>query len=107
MCIQVIERYAVCRCIYYIHEVDQCALYGQRGHEVSERVVDVGYACPDHSAGAATASIFQDCRIGGETEHARHHRDDAEHLSELRPMAAEDAVDQRQALNDVVPHWLA
>jgi len=110
MCIQVIERYAVCRCIYYIHEVDRCALYGQRGHEVSERVVDVGYTCPDHSAGeaaAAAAAVQEECRIGGGTEHARHHGDYAEHLSEPWPMEAEDSVEQRQTLDNVVPHWLA
>jgi hypothetical protein len=108
MCIQVVERYAVCRCIYYIHEVDQCALYGQRGHEVSERIVDVGYACPDHSAEEAAAAPTSQAggRIGG-TGHARHHGDDAEHSSELRPMDGAHAINQRQSGLNVVPHWLA
>jgi len=104
MCIQVVEVYAVCRCIYYIHEVDRCALYGQRSHEVSERVVDVGYACPDHSAGAAYAATTTDDRIGM-TGHARHHGDDAGHSSELRPIDGERAIDRRQSAADAVPHW--
>jgi hypothetical protein len=101
MCIQVVECYAVCRCVYYIHEVDRCALYGQRGHEVSERVVDVGYACPDHSAGESLGG-----RIGM-TGHARHHGDDAEHSSELQPIDGTGEIEQRQSTWDAVPHWLA
>jgi hypothetical protein len=108
MCIQVVEVYAVCRCIYYIHEVDRCALYGQRSHEVSERVVDVGYACPDHSSGStyAATTLDADGRIGM-TGHARHHGDDAEHSSELRPIDGERVIDRRQSAGDAVPHWLA
>jgi hypothetical protein len=47
MCIRVIEKYAVCGCIYHIHGVDACAAYGQ--HAVSDKVVAVGYACPKHA----------------------------------------------------------
>lgn len=46
MCLRVIEKYAVCGCIYHVHGVDACAAYGQHG--VSDKVVQVGYACPTH-----------------------------------------------------------
>ena len=49
MCIQVIELYAVCRCLYYKHEIDPCPSYGRRGHEVMIRELLVGYACLIHS----------------------------------------------------------
>lgn len=47
MCIRVIEKYAVCGCIYHIHGVDACAAYGQ--HAVEDKEVLVGYACAVHS----------------------------------------------------------
>ncbi|EMC98700.1 hypothetical protein BAUCODRAFT_65578 [Baudoinia panamericana UAMH 10762] len=54
MCIQVVERYSVCRCLYYKHAVDPCAARSQRGHHVQERVVLVGYACSQHSRHRST-----------------------------------------------------
>lgn len=50
MCYQVIERYSVCRCLYYKHAIDPCAAHGQRGHTVQEKTVLVGYACSSHSS---------------------------------------------------------
>jgi hypothetical protein len=50
MCFQLIERYAVCGCIYYQHAVDQCPRANQRGHTIEKREVSVGYACAKHSA---------------------------------------------------------
>ena len=50
MCIQVIERYAVCRCLYYKHQVDACSNYRRRGHDVQTREILVGYTCPKHSS---------------------------------------------------------
>lgn len=47
MCIKIVERYAVCKCVYYQHAVDPCRLYGQ--HPVNERTVLVGYSCPTHT----------------------------------------------------------
>jgi len=47
MCIRVIEKFAVCGCIYHIHGVDACAAYGT--HAVSDKVVAVGYKCPKHA----------------------------------------------------------
>lgn len=49
MCYQVVERYSVCRCLYYRHAVDPCSARAQRGHSVQEKTVLVGYACADHS----------------------------------------------------------
>ncbi|EME82616.1 uncharacterized protein MYCFIDRAFT_136993 [Pseudocercospora fijiensis CIRAD86] len=49
MCLQVVERYSVCRCLYYKHAVDPCAARAQRGHCVQEKTVLVGYACEQHS----------------------------------------------------------
>ncbi|KAF5845963.1 hypothetical protein GGP41_008450 [Bipolaris sorokiniana] len=39
MCYQVVERYSVCRCLYYKHAIDPCAAHGQRGHMVQEKTV--------------------------------------------------------------------
>lgn len=50
MCYQVVERYSVCRCLYYKHAIDPCAAHGQRGHMVQEKTVLVGYACASHSS---------------------------------------------------------
>ncbi|KAL0264503.1 hypothetical protein SLS55_000453 [Diplodia seriata] len=49
MCYQVVERYAVCRCLYHKHAIDPCAQYGQYGHSVQEKTVLVGYACNVHT----------------------------------------------------------
>jgi hypothetical protein len=51
MCIQVVERYAACGCIYTVHGIDACALYGR--HPVTEQTIYVGYKCPSHSGRAA------------------------------------------------------
>ena len=52
MCIQVVEVYAVCGCLYYKHQVDTCPNYRRRGHDVKTRKVLVGYSCPKHSSSA-------------------------------------------------------
>lgn len=49
MCYLVVERYSVCRCLFYKHSVDMCAAWGQEGHPIQERTVLVGYACEKHS----------------------------------------------------------
>lgn len=72
MCIQIIERFSVCRCIYYRHAVDPCPARAQRHHglvqnrlsielsqtcadtylrSVQEKTVFVGYACERHARG--------------------------------------------------------
>ncbi|KAG9234325.1 hypothetical protein BJ875DRAFT_376691 [Amylocarpus encephaloides] len=49
MCYLVVEKFSVCRCVYYEHSIDMCAAYGTTGHKIQERVVLVGYACDVHS----------------------------------------------------------
>ncbi|KAJ5189860.1 hypothetical protein N7491_008097 [Penicillium cf. griseofulvum] len=49
MCYKVVERYSVCKCLYFEHSIDPCSAYGQRGHEVQEKTVLVGYTCDRHS----------------------------------------------------------
>ena len=49
MCYLVVERFSVCRCLYYKHSIDMCAAYGTQGHPIQERTVLVGYACERHS----------------------------------------------------------
>jgi len=46
---RVVERYAVCKCVYYTHGIDQCSAYGRRGHAVQDKTVLVGHTCPHHS----------------------------------------------------------
>ncbi|KAF1985172.1 hypothetical protein K402DRAFT_309640, partial [Aulographum hederae CBS 113979] len=47
MCFRIVERYAVCGCVYHVHGIDACSAYGR--HAVQDRVVYVGYACSRHS----------------------------------------------------------
>lgn len=56
MCIQVIERYSVCRCLYYKHAIDPCSARSQRGHSIQEKTVLVGYACDNHAQHRAASS---------------------------------------------------
>ncbi|KAF8254128.1 hypothetical protein K440DRAFT_618774 [Wilcoxina mikolae CBS 423.85] len=56
MCYRVIEIYAVCRCVYYVHGVDQCGAYGLPGHHVEDRTLLVGHTCPQHAAGYSRSS---------------------------------------------------
>ena len=57
MCIKVIERYAVCRCLYYSHAVDPCPSFGR--HEVKLKEVLVGYTCSNHSVTGSQPSTQQ------------------------------------------------
>ena len=49
MCYRLVERYAVCHCLYFIHAVDPCVLYGYKGHSTTDRILLVGYLCSYHS----------------------------------------------------------
>jgi hypothetical protein len=63
MCYQVIERFLVCRCLYYRHSIEPCAACGQRSHTVQEKTVLVGYACPAH-----TEPVRDDAEYNSSTE---------------------------------------
>ena len=63
MCIQITERYSVCRCLYYRHAVDPCAARAQRGHIVMERTILVGYACSSHSKSQSNPGSYS-CQRG-------------------------------------------
>lgn len=52
-----VERYKVCRCVYYIHAVDACPSYGSRGHESRTEEVLVGSSCARHSGTADISGI--------------------------------------------------
>ncbi|CAG8949961.1 hypothetical protein HYFRA_00004293 [Hymenoscyphus fraxineus] len=56
MCYLVVERYSVCRCIYYQHNVDMCGAHGYCGHSIEERTVLVGYSCERHDESQEKAS---------------------------------------------------
>ena len=49
MCIRLVERYAVCRCVYHTHSVEPCPNYGRKGHGVTTKETLVGYSCAQHS----------------------------------------------------------
>lgn len=49
MCYKLVERFSVCKCLYYEHAIDPCEAYGQRGHAFQEKTVLVGYVCERHS----------------------------------------------------------
>jgi hypothetical protein len=49
MCYLVVERYSICRCLYYKHDVDRCREYRAKGHPIQKRTVLVGYACERHN----------------------------------------------------------
>lgn len=59
MCIKVVERYSVCRCVYYSHAVDACPAYGRRGHNIKTQDVLVGYICTRHSANGSRSGSSQ------------------------------------------------
>ena len=48
MCVKIVERYGVCRCIYFSHPVDPCPAYGRRGHSIKTQEVLIGYTCSRH-----------------------------------------------------------
>jgi hypothetical protein len=54
MCIQLVERYSNCRCLYHRHSIDPCELYGQHGHRVQEKTVNVGHFCPTHNPASSS-----------------------------------------------------
>ncbi len=64
MCIKIIERYALCRCICKSHAVDACPAYGRGGHEVKTREILVGDTCSRYGKAFSCLSPF-DKILGG------------------------------------------
>lgn len=81
MCYQVVERYAVCRCLYHKHAIDPCAQYGQYGHSVQEKTVLVGYACSVHTnySLAAPSSSIHDGELAPDSGYSSFPSPDACH----------------------------
>ncbi|KAM0242858.1 hypothetical protein ACHAP5_007192 [Fusarium lateritium] len=50
MCYQITEHYSACGCVYYIHAVNRCLLFGRPGHEILKSTILVGYACSSHAS---------------------------------------------------------
>ena len=72
MCIEIIERYASCKCIYYRHAVDPCPRYGKRGHQVTVTEVKVGHQCPEHSSSSIQKGDRLRPRRGQAFDHIPH-----------------------------------
>ncbi|KAH8796397.1 hypothetical protein BGZ57DRAFT_937105 [Hyaloscypha finlandica] len=84
MCYLVVERYSVCRCLYYKHNVDMCAAYGQQGHPIQERTVLVGYACDQHSqyqqpAESSSRGGYSDSGYGTASHGSHRHQSSRRH----------------------------
>lgn len=50
-CFQIVERYSMCRCLYYKHDLHHrpnCHCSDTPNHKVPERTILVGYACEFH-----------------------------------------------------------
>ena len=63
MCIQVIERHAICKCRYYKHALDPCQRCGQRRHVTQVREVLVGYACAMHQFNNSLKTCLESIEI--------------------------------------------
>ncbi|KAL5350077.1 hypothetical protein ACLOAV_005114 [Pseudogymnoascus australis] len=82
MCYRLVERYSVCRCIYYKHNIDMCAAANQQGHAIQEKTILVGYLCGSHSDqdsyhSSSSPTGFPDSGYGSRDSHhrsPRHHR---------------------------------
>lgn len=46
---RIVERFPRCHCVYFKHAVQPYPACSRHDHEMPERVVLVGYACPRHS----------------------------------------------------------
>ncbi|KAJ5413453.1 hypothetical protein N7465_005758 [Penicillium sp. CMV-2018d] len=68
MCYKVVERFSVCKCLYFEHSIDPCSAYGLRGHRVQEKTVLVGYTCDKHSSRGIYA-ISPGARHGSNSGH--------------------------------------
>ncbi|KAL2070045.1 hypothetical protein VTL71DRAFT_14725 [Oculimacula yallundae] len=58
MCYRVVERFNICGCHYYTHDVDMCAACDVKGHGIQEKTVLVGYACDKHTLHDDEKTLF-------------------------------------------------
>ena len=92
------ERYAVCRCIYYSHAIEACPAYGRRGHSIKTHDVLVGVTCSRHRVpGRGSVGYAKDLSIGSE-ETAVHHGGSVENAKDQSMISEETAVED--ALDD-------
>ncbi|KAK0509786.1 hypothetical protein JMJ35_008180 [Cladonia borealis] len=99
MCIQIIERYTVCRCLYYRHQVDACSSSGTQGHEINAREVLVGYECSRHSSSTLYRQPGARARRQAREEpSARPHRQAREEYQNYTPLTRNIPYDKHGRL---------
>lgn len=66
MCLQLIERFSVCMCISHAHAVQPCAAACTRGHAIRQKLILVGFLCPQHSPNGGKEPVreFRDGVVG-------------------------------------------
>ena len=60
MCIQLVERYGGCGCLYFEHSIDPCSAINTLGHEIQVKEVPVSYTCSKHTQLGDTVSELAD-----------------------------------------------
>lgn len=86
MCYQLIELYSACRCLYYKHQVDRCPHYPN--HEVTQRIIFVGYACAAHNKPKEFDYIYRE-------------RSEPTDVPSLEPLLDSDQPDSRSDLKSI------
>ena len=77
MCIQLVERYAGCGCLYFEHSVDPCSAINTLGHEIQVKEVPVGYTCNYHApatteeSGGNSSNSYADSGYGSDERFRR------------------------------------
>ncbi|KAH7084898.1 transcription factor PAP1-domain-containing protein [Paraphoma chrysanthemicola] len=73
MCYQVVQRYSVCRCLYYKSAIVSCAAKAQSGHSVIQKTVLVDFACSVHSNDHAKQQSGEQTHAEDMLEHEQQH----------------------------------
>ena len=97
MCIQVVERYAICGCLYYKHAVDKCEDYIERPHEVQAREVLVGYTCSEHTS----SSVYRPSGARARRQVPENYQSN----TELEPRSGSPVSAQSEGLHKDVEDW--
>jgi hypothetical protein len=94
MCVQIQERYAVCRCLYYIHALDSCPAYGRRGHDIRSEEILVAYSCPRHSRNYGSEGFISDAKCATiRSGDSPPRKEFAKHEDDLGRTAVEATID--------------